>query len=76
MSQLLRAFSDGLLMFWPRFEQFADPVKFDQGVERFLDAIQLANFSLRRRGRFRQLPTVHPTLLRSHEPSRAHCLLR
>jgi hypothetical protein len=33
-------------MFWPRWEQFADPVKFDQGVEGFLDNIQLANFKL------------------------------
>ncbi len=33
-------------MFWPRFEQFADPVKFDQGVGGFLDTIQLANFKL------------------------------
>jgi hypothetical protein len=33
-------------MFWPRFEQFADPVQFDQGVGGFLDAIQLANFKL------------------------------
>lgn len=33
-------------MFWPRFEQFADPVKFDQGVGGFLDHIQLANFKL------------------------------
>jgi hypothetical protein len=32
--------------FWPRFEQFADPVKFDQGVGGFLDNIQLANFKL------------------------------
>jgi hypothetical protein len=30
--------------FWPRFEQFADPAKFDQGVGGFLDNIQLANF--------------------------------
>jgi hypothetical protein len=33
-------------MFWPRFEQFADPLKFDQGVGGFLDNIQLANFKL------------------------------
>jgi hypothetical protein len=33
-------------LFWPRFEQFADPVKFDQGVGGFLDNIQLANFKL------------------------------
>jgi hypothetical protein len=33
-------------MFWPRFEQFADPVKFDQGVGGFLDNIQVANFRL------------------------------
>jgi hypothetical protein len=32
--------------FWPRFEQFADPVKFDQGVGGFLDNIQIANFKL------------------------------
>ena len=31
---------------WPRFEQFADPAKFDQGIEGFLDNIQLANFKL------------------------------
>jgi hypothetical protein len=31
-------------LFWPKFEQFADPVKFDQGVRGFLDNIQLANF--------------------------------
>jgi hypothetical protein len=33
-------------IFWPRLEQFADPVKFDQGVGGFLDNIQLANFKL------------------------------
>ncbi len=33
-------------MFWPRFEQFADPTKFDQGIGGFLDTIQLANFKL------------------------------
>jgi hypothetical protein len=33
-------------MFWPRFEQFADPAAFDQGVGGFLDHIQLANFKL------------------------------
>jgi len=33
-------------MFWPRFEQFADPAKFDQGIGGFLDNIQLANFKL------------------------------
>jgi hypothetical protein len=33
-------------MFWPRFEQFADPAKFDQGVGGFLDNIQMANFKL------------------------------
>jgi hypothetical protein len=33
-------------LFWPRFEQFADPVKFDHGVGGFLDNIQLANFKL------------------------------
>jgi hypothetical protein len=32
--------------FWPRFEQFADPRQFDQGIEGFLDNIQLANFRL------------------------------
>jgi hypothetical protein len=32
-------------MFWPRYEQFADPGKFDQGVGGFLDNIQLANFN-------------------------------
>src|SRR5277367_5357953 len=31
-------------LFWPRFEEFADPAKFDQGVGGFLDNIQLANF--------------------------------
>lgn len=31
-------------LFWPRYEQFADPAKFDQGVGGFLDNIQLANF--------------------------------
>jgi hypothetical protein len=31
-------------LFWPRFEQFADPVKFDQGIGGFLDNIKLANF--------------------------------
>jgi hypothetical protein len=31
-------------LFWPRFEQFADPAKFDQGVGGFLDNIQLENF--------------------------------
>jgi hypothetical protein len=33
-------------LFWPHFEQFADPAKFDQGVGGFLDNIQLANFKL------------------------------
>ncbi len=33
-------------LFWPRFEQFADPVKFDQGVGGFLDNIQLTNFEM------------------------------
>src|SRR5271168_518451 len=33
-------------MFWPRFEQFADPVKFEQGIGGFLDHIQLSNFQL------------------------------
>src|SRR6202789_955681 len=33
-------------LFWPHFEQFADPVKFDQGVGGFLDNIQLTNFTL------------------------------
>lgn len=33
-------------VYWPRFEQFADPVKFDQGVEGFLDNIELANYKL------------------------------
>lgn len=33
-------------MFWPRFEAFADPVEFDQGIGGFLDVIQLANFKL------------------------------
>jgi hypothetical protein len=33
-------------LFWPRFEQFADPMKFDQGVGGFIDNIQLPNFKL------------------------------
>jgi hypothetical protein len=33
-------------MYWPRLEQFADPVKFDQGVGGFLDNVQLTNFKL------------------------------
>jgi hypothetical protein len=33
-------------MFWPRFEQFADPAEFDQGIAGFLDNIQRANFTL------------------------------
>jgi hypothetical protein len=33
-------------LFWPRFEPFADPKKFDQGVAGFLDNIQLPNFKL------------------------------
>jgi hypothetical protein len=33
-------------MFWPRYEKFADPVNFDQGVGGFLDHIQLGNFRL------------------------------
>jgi hypothetical protein len=33
-------------MFWPRFEQFADPATFNQGIGGFLDTIQLANFKL------------------------------
>jgi hypothetical protein len=33
-------------IFWPRWEHFADPAKFDQGVGGFLDNIQLPNFSL------------------------------
>src|ERR1700677_2480576 len=32
-------------MSWPRFEQFADPAKFDQGIGGFLDHIQLTNFT-------------------------------
>ena len=32
-------------LFWPRFEQFADAAKFDQGVGGFLDNIQLPNFA-------------------------------
>ncbi len=31
-------------MFWPRWEQFADATKFDQGIGGFLDHIQLPNF--------------------------------
>jgi hypothetical protein len=31
---------------WPRFEQFADPAAFDQGISGFLDNIQLTNFKL------------------------------
>lgn len=33
-------------LFWPRYEQFADPGKFDQGIGGFLDEIQLPNFKL------------------------------
>jgi hypothetical protein len=33
-------------LFWPRFEEFADPAKFDQGIGGFLDNMQLANFEL------------------------------
>jgi hypothetical protein len=33
-------------LFWPRFEQFANPTAFDQGIGGFLDHIQLANFRL------------------------------
>jgi hypothetical protein len=33
-------------LFWPRFELFADPMKFDQSVGGFLDHIQLPNFKL------------------------------
>lgn len=33
-------------MFWPRYENFADPAEFDQGINGFLDNIQLANFQL------------------------------
>ena len=32
-------------MSWPRFERFADPAKFDQGIGGFLDHIQLTNFT-------------------------------
>ena len=32
-------------LFWPRFERFADPARFDQGVGGFLDNIQLPNFA-------------------------------
>jgi hypothetical protein len=31
-------------LFWPRLEQFADSLQFDQGIGGFLDHIQLANF--------------------------------
>lgn len=31
-------------LFWPRYEEFADPEKFDQGIGGFLDNIQLTNF--------------------------------
>ncbi len=30
--------------FWPHWEQFADPARFDQGIGGFLDHIQLPNF--------------------------------
>jgi hypothetical protein len=33
-------------LFWPRFEQLADPLKYDQGISGFLDHIQLPNFKL------------------------------
>jgi hypothetical protein len=33
-------------VYWPWFEQFADPAKFDQGVGGFLDNIELANYKL------------------------------
>jgi hypothetical protein len=33
-------------MHWPRLEEFADPLRFDQGIGGFLDNIQLANFKL------------------------------
>jgi hypothetical protein len=33
-------------MFWPRYENFADPERFDQGIGGFLDDIQLTNFKL------------------------------
>src|SRR6202041_2180735 len=33
-------------LFWPHFEQLADPAKFDQTVGGFLDHIQLPNFKL------------------------------
>jgi hypothetical protein len=33
-------------IFWPRFEHFADPAQFDQGIGGFLDNIQLTNFTL------------------------------
>src|SRR6202021_957353 len=32
--------------FWPKFEQFADPANFDQGVGGFVENIQLAIFHL------------------------------
>jgi hypothetical protein len=31
-------------LFWPRFENFADPEKFDQGIAGFIDNILLENF--------------------------------
>jgi hypothetical protein len=33
-------------LFWPRLEQFADPLKYDQGIAGFLDHLQLTNFNL------------------------------
>jgi hypothetical protein len=33
-------------LFWPRYEKFADPAAFDQGIGGFLDHVQLANFKL------------------------------
>ena len=33
-------------LFWPHYEQLADPRKFDQGIGGFLDNIQLTNFKL------------------------------
>jgi hypothetical protein len=33
-------------LFWPRYEQFANQTKFDQGIGGFLDNIQLTNFKL------------------------------
>jgi hypothetical protein len=59
---------------WPRLEQFRDPVEFDQGIDGFLDHIQLANFR-----RFAELAadwTGNPVRQAERRTAGAYCPLQ